>query len=102
MLRQARAVNPELFLFSSPWSPPVWIKANGSMLGGSMRRQYMPSYANYFVKFLRSYQAEGVPVQAVTVQNEVDTDRMAECQHASGCRNMKLTRSIQPGSTVRA
>jgi glucosylceramidase len=47
-----------------------------------MRRQYMPSYANYFVKFLRSYEAEGVPVQAVTVQNEVDTDqdgRMPAC-----------------------
>jgi glucosylceramidase len=42
----------------------------------------MPSYANYFVKFLRSYEAEGVPVQAVTVQNEVDTDqdgRMPAC-----------------------
>jgi glucosylceramidase len=51
------------------------MKANGSMLGGSMRRQYMPSYANYFVKFLRSYEAEGVPVQAVTVHREVDTDQ---------------------------
>ena len=42
----------------------------------------MPSYANYFVKFLQGYEAEGVPVQAVTVQNEVDTDqdgRMPAC-----------------------
>lgn len=82
MLRQALAVNPEMFLFSSPWSPPGWMKPNNSMLGGSMRRFYMPSYANYFVKFLRGYEAEGVPVQAVTVQNEVDTDqdgRMPAC-----------------------
>ena len=75
MLREARRSNPELFLFSSPWSPPGWMKSNGSMLGGNMRRQYMPSYANYFVKFLQGYEAEGVPVQAVTVQNEVDTDQ---------------------------
>lgn len=82
MIREARAINPDIFLFSSPWSPPGWMKANGSMLGGNMRREYMPSYANYFLKFLQGYEAEGVPVQAVTVQNEVDTDqdgRMPAC-----------------------
>jgi glucosylceramidase len=82
MLRQARGVNPDLFLFSSPWSPPGWMKDNGSLLGGCMRHTYMPSYANYFVKFLRSYEAEGVPVQAITVQNEVDADQqglMPQC-----------------------
>ena len=82
MLREARKANPDLFLFSSPWSPPGWMKANLSMLGGSMRRKYMSSYANYFLKFLQGYEAEGVPVQAITVQNEVDTDqdgRMPAC-----------------------
>ena len=82
MLREARKANPDLFLFSSPWSPPGWMKSNHTMLGGNMRRQYMASYANYFLKFLRAYEAEGVPVQAVTVQNEVDTDqdgRMPAC-----------------------
>jgi glucosylceramidase len=82
ILRQARQVNPDLFLFSSPWSPPGWMKDNGSMLGGCMRHTYMPSYANYFVKFLQAYAAEGVPVQAVTVQNEVDADQqglMPQC-----------------------
>ncbi len=75
MLREARNANPELFLFSSPWSPPGWMKAGGSMLGGSMRRRYIRSYTQYFVKFLQAYAAEGVPVQAVTPQNEVDTDQ---------------------------
>src|SRR5690349_7293102 len=82
MLREARKVNPELFLFSSPWSPPGWMKAGGSMLGGSMRQSNYAAYAKYFLKFLHSYAAEGVPVQAVTVQNEVDTDqdaRMPAC-----------------------
>ena len=52
------------------------------MLGGSMRRRYMPAYAQYFLKFLRAYSDDGVPIQAVTVQNEVDTDqdaRMPAC-----------------------
>lgn len=82
MLREARQVNPDVFLFSSPWSPPGWMKANGSMLGGCMERKYMAPYANYFVKFLQSYAAEGVPIQAITVQNEVDTEqdgRMPAC-----------------------
>jgi glucosylceramidase len=82
ILREARKVNPDIFLFSSPWSPPGWMKANNSMLGGSMRRKYMPSYAEYFLKFLKAYEADGVPVQAITIQNEVDTDqdgRMPAC-----------------------
>ncbi|MGP0020545.1 MAG: glycoside hydrolase family 30 protein [Candidatus Sulfotelmatobacter sp.] len=81
-LRQARKENPDLFLFSSPWSPPGWMKAGGSMLGGSMRQKYFDSYANYFLKFLQAYASEGVSIQAVTSQNEVDTDqdgRMPAC-----------------------
>lgn len=82
ILREARKANPDMFLFSSPWSPPGWMKAGGSMLGGSMRRHYMPAYARYFLKFLQSYAEEGIPIQAVTIQNEVDTDqdgRMPAC-----------------------
>ncbi len=75
VLRQARQANPDLFLFASPWSPPGWMKFNGTMLGGTMRRPYLPVYARYFLKFLQGYAAEGVPVQAVTPQNEVDTDQ---------------------------
>jgi glucosylceramidase len=82
VLRHARTVNPELFLFSSPWSPPGWMKANGSMLGGAMRMHSFEPYARYFLKFLEAYKAEGVPINAVTVQNEVDAEqdgRMPAC-----------------------
>jgi len=85
MLRLARQVNPDLFLFSSPWSPPGWMKAGSSMLGGAIRPHFFGPYAQYFLKFLQGYAAEGVPVQAVTVQNEVDTDqdgRMPACTWA--------------------
>jgi glucosylceramidase len=82
VLREARKANPELFLFSSPWSPPGWMKPNGSMLGGGMRKLSFPPYARYFMKFLESYKAEGVAIDAVTVQNEVDAEqdgRMPAC-----------------------
>jgi len=75
MLRQARKTNPDLFLFSTPWSPPGWMKPNGSMLGGCIEKKHFPSYAQYFVKFLRAYEAEGVSIQALTPQNEVDTEQ---------------------------
>jgi glucosylceramidase len=82
ILREARKANPELFLFSSPWSPPGWMKPNNSMLGGAMRKQSFDPYARYFVKFLEGYKAEGVDINAVTVQNETDAEqegRMPAC-----------------------
>jgi glucosylceramidase len=82
ILRQARKINPNLFLLASPWSPPGWMKDNNSMLGGTLRKRYLGPYANYIVKFLQAYEAEGVAVDAVTPQNEVDTDqdsRMPAC-----------------------
>jgi len=82
VLRLARKMNPDLYLLASPWSPPGWMKANGSMLGGSMKKKYYGAYAQYFVKFLKAYADEGVTVNVVTTQNEVDTDqdgRMPAC-----------------------
>ena len=82
MLRLGRQVNPGLFLFSSPWSPPGWMKTGGSMLGGAMRKSSYAVYARYLAKFLQSYAAEGVSIDAITSQNEVDTDqdgRMPAC-----------------------
>jgi glucosylceramidase len=81
-LRDARQLNPDLFLYSSPWSPPAWMKFNRSMLGGTIRKSSMEPYARYFQKFLDAYKAEAVEINAVTVQNEVDTTvdgRYAAC-----------------------
>jgi glucosylceramidase len=74
-LREARELNPDLFLFSCVWSPPGWMKTGGSMLGGSMRSHWFAPHSQYFVKFLQAYAAAGVKVQAITVNNEVDTDQ---------------------------
>src|SRR5260370_42307495 len=82
VLRRARQINDKLFLLASPWSPPGWMKDNNSMLGGTIRKRYFGAYARYIVKFLQAYAAEGVVVDAVTPQNEVDTDqdsRMPAC-----------------------
>jgi glucosylceramidase len=83
LLREARKLNPDLFLFSSPWSPPAWMKFNRSMLGGTIRKSKLEPYSRYFQKFLDAYKEEGVDINAITVQNEVDTTvdgRYAACQ----------------------
>jgi len=81
-IKMARKYNPDLFLFASPWSPPGWLKPNGSMLGGCIRRSSLAPYAQYFLNFLQAYEAEGVLVNAVSTQNETDTEqdgRMPAC-----------------------
>jgi glucosylceramidase len=75
VLRQAREANPQLFLFSSPWSPPGWMKTYGSMLGGWMREKYLEPYARYYLRYLEEYEAAGVRIDALTPQNEVETDQ---------------------------
>lgn len=75
MLREMRHINPELFLLSSPWSPPGWMKTYGSMRGGWMTHKYLAPYALYFSRFLEAYRAAGVPIDAVTTQNELETDQ---------------------------
>ena len=75
VLKALRAARPDLFLFASPWSPPGWMKYGGSMKGGSIRPENLAVYARYIGKYLDAYAAEGLPVQAVTVQNEIDADQ---------------------------
>ncbi len=75
MLREAQQANSDLYVFSSPWSPPAWMKASHTLLGGSMRKASFAPYADYFVKFLEGYRAEHVNIRAITVQNEIDTDQ---------------------------
>ena len=82
LLREALAVNPAIKVMLTPWSPPEWMKTNGSMLGlgpgvdagskqpATLRPEYYRAYANYLVKTIEDYQAAGVPVYAISVQNE--------------------------------
>jgi glucosylceramidase len=72
LLRQARRYNRNLKVMGTPWSPPAWMKTNGSLVGGSFidDKRYYDAYTKYFVKFVQAYERAGVPVDAVTLQNE--------------------------------
>ncbi|WP_203668490.1 discoidin domain-containing protein [Cellulomonas pakistanensis] len=72
LLRQIRVLAPDLVVVASPWSPPAWLKDSGSLEGGRLLdddRAYA-NYAAYLVRALQEWAAAGVPVDALTVQNE--------------------------------
>jgi glucosylceramidase len=69
--RAMAAADDELKLFASPWSPPAYMKDNNDMLhGGKLLPDYYDAWALYYTKFIKSYESEGVPVWAITIQNE--------------------------------
>jgi glucosylceramidase len=71
ILREALAIKPSLKLLANPWSPPGWMKTSGSMVGpGTLRPDDYDALAQYFVRFLEAYRDAGVPIWAVTPQNE--------------------------------
>lgn len=70
LLRQALSINPQLKLVASPWSAPGWMKTSARLIGGTLRGDAVRPFAHYIVKFLDAYAGEGVPVFAVTLQNE--------------------------------
>jgi len=77
LLKQILAAHPDVFILGTPWSPPAWMKNNGSMNGtgggggssGLAGNAYAP-LGHYFVKFVQAYAQQGVPIGAVTPQNE--------------------------------
>jgi glucosylceramidase len=71
MIRQVLAINNQIPIYASPWSPPAFMKDNNNMLrGGKLLPQFRQSWANYFVKFVNAYQKEGIPLWGISVQNE--------------------------------
>jgi glucosylceramidase len=70
LLKQALSINPNIKVVALPWSPPAWMKSTGTMNGGNMNTAYFPSLAEYFVDFVQAYQQQGVPIYALSVQNE--------------------------------
>jgi glucosylceramidase len=70
LTRQAKQLNPAIKVMASPWSAPPWMKDNGDFRLGWLKSEFYPAYAQYFVKYLQAYAAQGVPVNYVTVQNE--------------------------------
>lgn len=78
-LEDALAVEPgRVKVMASCWSPPGWMKQNGSELGmynnvkGTLKTSKYQAYANYITKFIQNYESRGVDIYAITPNNEPD------------------------------
>jgi glucosylceramidase len=70
VLKEILAINPAIKILGSPWSPPAWMKDNHDTRGGSLKPEFYDAYAKYFVKYIEEMKAEGIRIDAITVQNE--------------------------------
>ncbi|CAF1386051.1 unnamed protein product [Rotaria sp. Silwood1] len=70
ILKEILAINPNIKLLGSPWSPPIWMKTNKNSIGGSLLSEYYDAYALYFVRYIQEMKKEGIIIDAITIQNE--------------------------------
>ena len=70
LIRQAKSINPALQVVITPWSPPAWMKTTKTINGGTLGEKYYTDFARYLVKALVEVRKQGVPVEAMTIQNE--------------------------------
>ncbi len=74
LIRQAMQLNPQLTIMANPWSPPGWMKLCDSMINGTSTNTLLPAmygpFAEYFVKYIQAYQAAGIPINYISLQNE--------------------------------
>jgi glucosylceramidase len=62
VVKKAIEYNPDLYFFSSTWSPPGWMKTSSEMQGGWMVEKYVDAYALYYLKFLQHYLKSGIKI----------------------------------------
>jgi len=79
------ATGGKLTLFSSPWSPPAWMKTNNDMIhGGRLKPEYYQTWADYMARFIKAYEKEGVPIWGTTIQNEpMATQKWESCVYSA-------------------
>lgn len=75
MIKEILEVNPDMYIYAAPWSPPGWMKTSGNMCGGYMRDKYIDCYAEYLIRFVEEYEKCGIHISALTPQNEPETQQ---------------------------
>lgn len=69
-VREVLFVDPQLRIIASPWSAPAWMKTSANLIGGTLLGEYESTYADYLVKYVDAMRGYGIPLFALTVQNE--------------------------------
>ncbi len=75
VLKEIIKLSPDIKIMGSPWSAPAWMKDNNSVKGGILKPEYYHAFADYFVKYIKAYEAEGITIDAITLQNEPENPK---------------------------
>jgi len=70
VMKEILKINPNIQILGSPWSAPAWMKTNNNVRGGALKKECYDVYARYFVKYIQAMKAQGITIDAITVQNE--------------------------------
>jgi len=97
LLREAMARNPNLSILASPWSPPAWMKSSGKLPGGTLKDECVAQYCHYLLRVLLFYRSTGLPISALTLQNEPDFgDAEYPCTYFTAEQEAKLAKALVP------
>ncbi len=69
-MQEVLDIDPDLRIVASPWSAPAWMKTSANLIGGTLLEEYEAAYAQYLVKYVDAYRGYGIPIFALTLQNE--------------------------------
>ena len=97
LLREAEHLNPQLRVLTLPWSAPAWMKSNQSMHAGMLKSSNLNVYAHYLARTIEAYAAHGVPVFALSLQNEpLNENASYPTQRMPPEQEFQLAAALQP------
>ena len=96
--RAIQSAGGNLLLYASPWSPPSFMKSNKTMLqGGALLPEFYQAWANYYAKFVKAYEKEGMPIWGITIQNEpMATQKWESCLFTADAERNFLKNYLGP------
>lgn len=99
-------VEDNLKFFASSWTPPGWMKLPTSssnsyednellLKGGKLNDDYIDDLAKYMVRYVEEYQKCGIPIYAMTIQNEPLLEINYPSCAMTGTQEAKIAKAIK-------
>jgi glucosylceramidase len=95
MLQQALSINPDLLIFATSFTPPAWMKDNGSLIGGKLLDRYIPVMATYLCMAVQAYRQQGITIYAVSPQNEPGHETNYPSANVTSSQAVSLVKALR-------
>ena len=88
----------KLVTYAAPWSPNAFMKSNKNVLqGGTLLPEFFQPWANFYAKFIKEYNKEGIPIWGTSVQNEpMATQKWESCLYTADAERDFLKNYLGP------